>query len=101
MRYFSFIRKLDELNFFFPLHLSIRSASLFIYLCLLVLFIFYLSARFDASRAHASALVHFTEVHSFLVVYRPVNLTVFSVSKRRRKRKIRFMASNTTRIIVQ
>lgn len=69
--------------FFSYISRFVRLPCLFI--CFLFCLFFYLSARFDASRAHASALVHFTEVHSFLVVYRPVNLTVFSVSKRRRK----------------
>lgn len=40
----------------------------------------YLSAWFDASGAHASALVHFAQVHSFLIVDRPVDLSVFDVS---------------------
>lgn len=39
----------------------------------------YLSARFDASGTHASALVHFAQIHSLLVVDGPVNLSVQSV----------------------
>jgi hypothetical protein len=71
--------KPDYLNFFS--HLNSIVGLFFIYLSAFVFTIesFYLSARFDASRAHASALVHFAKIHAFLVVYRPVNLTVFAV----------------------
>lgn len=49
----------------------------------------HLSSRFDATRAHASALVHFAQVQTLLVVNGPVDLVAVVISNKQKNVNIR------------
>ena len=72
----------QQSNLYLFIFFALRPLFLICYCWLFICLHFsaYLSARFDASRAGASALVHFAQVHPFLVVRRSINLSVVYVS---------------------